>query len=68
MFNVGVRGSSPRVGLKSKRYFTIVNVSCSGLERCPAVFVAVMISVYVPGRSLIECETRPWKETLFVPA
>jgi hypothetical protein len=32
-------------------YFTIVNVSCLGLERCPAAFVAMMMSVYVPGES-----------------
>jgi hypothetical protein len=49
-------------------YFTIVKASCLGAERCPALSVAVMVTVYLPGGSLFEREMRPWKETLSVPA
>jgi hypothetical protein len=40
-------------------YSTIVKASCLGDERCPALFVAVMVTVYLPSGSLFEREMRP---------
>jgi hypothetical protein len=50
-----------------RRYRTIVKRNAAGADFTPAVFVAVIVSVYVPGLSFLEDETRPWKRTLFEP-
>jgi hypothetical protein len=48
-------------------YFAIVNVTCFGADFGPVGTFAVITSVYLPSASLCEPDSRPWKETLFVP-
>ena len=42
---------------------TIAKRNAAGADFTPAAFVAVIVSVYVPGLSALEDETRPWKRT-----